>query len=132
MSGEVRRAGVSYATAHDQRGRGGVRRRGAWATAPVEAVPGAGVWAQLGVLTALDLAGIPLLAADRTDDDPIVVAGGHAAFNPEPIADFVDAAVLGDGEEAALRISAIVRDWKAEGRPNGRDGLLLRLSTDGV
>ena len=57
------------------------------------------------LLTALDLAGIPLHAADRTDDHPIVLAGGHAAFNPEPIADFVDAAVLGDGEEAVLEIT---------------------------
>src|SRR6476659_7276750 len=54
------------------------------------------------MFTALDLAGIPLHAVDRTDDDPIVVAGGHSAFNPEPIADFVDAAVLGDGEEVVL------------------------------
>jgi radical SAM family uncharacterized protein len=84
------------------------------------------------MLTALDLAGIPLLATDRGDDDPIVIAGGHAAFNPEPIADFIDAAVLGDGEEAALRVSDIVRDWKAAGRPGGRDGLLMRLATDGV
>ena len=43
------------------------------------------------MLTALDLAGIPLEAEDRTLDDPIVLAGGHAAFNPEPIADFIDA-----------------------------------------
>jgi radical SAM family uncharacterized protein len=79
------------------------------------------------MLTALDLAGIPLLAADRTDEDPVVLAGGHAAFNPEPIADFIDAAVLGDGEEAVLEITAIVRAWKAEGCPGGRDELLFRL-----
>src|SRR3954464_1610747 len=84
------------------------------------------------MLTALDLAGIPLLASDRGDEHPLVIAGGHAAFNPEPIADFIDAAVLGDGEEAALRVSDIVRDWKADGRPDGRYGLLLRLATDGV
>jgi radical SAM family uncharacterized protein len=84
------------------------------------------------LLTALDLAGIPLSAHDRTDAHPIVIAGGHAAFNPEPIAEFLDAAVLGDGEEAALRISEIVREWKLEGRPGGRDGLLMRLATDGV
>ena len=57
------------------------------------------------LLNALDLAGIPLHAVDRGDDDPIVLAGGHAAFNPEPIADFVDAAVLGDGEEIVLAIT---------------------------
>ena len=84
------------------------------------------------LLTALDLGGIPLDAADRTDDDPIVVAGGHGAFNPEPIADFIDAAVLGDGEEAALRITDIVKQWKADGRSGGRTGLLHRLATDGV
>ena len=66
------------------------------------------------MLTALDLAGIPLRAADRELDDPIVLAGGHAAFNPEPIADFIDAAVLGDGEEVVVAISAVVRG--VEGR----------------
>ena len=80
------------------------------------------------LLTALDLACIPLEAADRTEAHPVVIAGGHAAFNPEPIADFVDAAVLGDGEEAVLEITGIVRAWKAEGRPGGRDELLLRLA----
>ncbi|MBB1501018.1 TIGR03960 family B12-binding radical SAM protein [Propioniciclava sp. MC1683] len=84
------------------------------------------------MLAAIDLAGIPLHAADRGIDDPLVIAGGHAAFNPEPIADFIDAAVIGDGEEASLRVSEIIRAWKAEGRPDGRDGLLLRLASDGV
>src|SRR5438552_2173592 len=60
------------------------------------------------LLTALDLAGIPLSAADRGAGDPIVLAGGHAAFNPEPIAEFLDGAVLGDGEEAVLEITGIV------------------------
>ncbi|WP_030485281.1 TIGR03960 family B12-binding radical SAM protein [Nocardioides aequoreus] len=83
------------------------------------------------MLTALDLAGIPLHTADRGDDDPVVVAGGHAAFNPEPIADFVDAVVLGDGEEVVLGISEVTREWKREGRPGGRDGLLLRLAASG-
>src|SRR6185369_16736730 len=46
------------------------------------------------LLEALDLAGVPLHAIARDEHDPVVVAGGHAAFNPEPIADFVDAAVL--------------------------------------
>ena len=68
------------------------------------------------LLTALDLAGMPLHAADRSEDDPLVIAGGHAAFNPEPIADFIDAAVIGDGEQAVLTITDIVTDWKAAGR----------------
>ena len=83
------------------------------------------------MLNALDLAGIPLHSEDRTDDDPIVLAGGHAAFNPEPIADFLDAAVLGDGEEVVLAISEVVREWKGEGRPGGRDELLRRLAVSG-
>ncbi|GAA3127691.1 radical SAM family uncharacterized protein [Kribbella aluminosa] len=83
------------------------------------------------MLTALDLAGIPLRAADRTGEDPIVLAGGHAAFNPEPIADFIDAAVMGDGEEIVLAISEVIREWKAEGRPGGRDEVLLRLAKSG-
>ena len=83
------------------------------------------------MLTALDLAGIPLHTVDRTDEDPIVLAGGHASFNPEPVADFVDAVVLGDGEEIVLAISEVLREWKAEGRPGGRDGALLRLAASG-
>ncbi|RYC13016.1 TIGR03960 family B12-binding radical SAM protein [Nocardioides zhouii] len=83
------------------------------------------------MLNALDLAGIPLHAADRGDDAPIVIAGGHAAFNPEPIADFIDAAVLGDGEEVVLAISEVVREWKAEDRMGGRDELLRRLAVTG-
>jgi len=83
------------------------------------------------LLTALDLAGIPLESAARDDSHPVVIAGGHAAFNPEPIADFLDAAVLGDGEEAVLEITDIVRQWKAAGRPGGREELLLRLARTG-
>ena len=83
------------------------------------------------LLTALDLAGIPLHAADRTDADPVVVAGGHAAFNPEPVSDFVDAAVVGDGEEAVLAVTDLVAQWKSEGRPGGRSGLLMRLARTG-
>ena len=80
------------------------------------------------LLTALDLAGIPLLAAERTDEHPLVIAGGHAAFNPEPIADFLDAAVLGDGEQAALDITGVIRAFKAAGSPGGRVELLARLA----
>ncbi|MEZ5186593.1 MAG: TIGR03960 family B12-binding radical SAM protein [Candidatus Nanopelagicales bacterium] len=67
------------------------------------------------LLTALDLAGIPLHASERGDDDPLVIAGGHSAFNPEPVADFIDAAVVGDGETAVLALSDLIRDFKAAG-----------------
>ncbi|MGO1049452.1 TIGR03960 family B12-binding radical SAM protein [Crossiella sp. CA198] len=83
------------------------------------------------LLNALDLAGIPIHAKDRTEDHPIVLAGGHAAFNPEPISDFLDAAVLGDGEEAVLEVTDIIRTWKAEGCPGGRDEVLTRLAETG-
>src|SRR5438128_876788 len=83
------------------------------------------------MLTALDLAGIPLESKDRGDDDPIVLAGGHASFNPEPIADFIDAAIIGDGEQAVLDMTEIIRAWKAEGRPGGREEVLLRLAKTG-
>jgi len=83
------------------------------------------------MLTALDLAGIPLHARDRGESHPVVIAGGHAAFNPEAVADFVDAAVLGDGEQAVLAITGIVGAWKSDGRPGGREELLLRLARTG-
>src|SRR5260370_23201637 len=76
------------------------------------------------LLTALDLAGIPLSAADRGDDDPVVLAGGHAAFNPEPIAEFIDGAVLGASEQAVLTVTELVPARKAGGRPGRRDGVL--------
>ncbi len=84
------------------------------------------------MLTAIDLAGIPVHAIDRDESHPIVVAGGHAAFNPEAIADFIDCAVLGDGEEAVLAITDIVKAHKAEGSPGGRAELLMRLAQSGV
>ena len=83
------------------------------------------------MLTALDLAGVPLHAVDRTDDDPIVLAGGHSAFNPEPVADFLDAVVLGDGEEIVLAVSDLLREWKDEGSPGGRLEVLRRLAASG-
>jgi radical SAM family uncharacterized protein len=83
------------------------------------------------MLTALDLAGIPLHARERTDEHPVVIAGGHAAFNPEPVADFVDAAIVGDGEEAVLAVTDIVAEFKAQGRPGGREELLMRLARTG-
>src|SRR6516225_3277438 len=69
------------------------------------------------LLTVLDLAGIPLFSSDRSVVHPRVIAGGHAAFNPEPVADFLDAVVLGDGEEAVLAITRLVRSWKEAGQP---------------
>src|SRR6059058_4338761 len=85
------------------------------------------------LLEALDLAGLPIHAVDRDESHPVVVAGGHAAFNPEPVADFVDCAVLGDGEQVVGDITDVVKAWKGQGKPGGRVELLSRLArVDGV
>jgi radical SAM family uncharacterized protein len=77
------------------------------------------------VLNLLDLAGLPVRCAARTEGDPLVVAGGHCAFNPEPLADFVDCFVLGDGEEAVGEITGVLA---TAGRGEPRAALLRRLS----
>ncbi|MGB7540245.1 MAG: TIGR03960 family B12-binding radical SAM protein [Anaerolineales bacterium] len=66
-------------------------------------------------LQALDLAGIPLRASDRGENHPLVVGGGHAAFNPEPVADFFDAFAVGEGEELILDLVDILRWRKRSG-----------------
>jgi radical SAM family uncharacterized protein len=72
------------------------------------------------VLSCIDLAGVALRTAERSDEDPLVLVGGHCAFNPEPLALHIDAAVLGDGEEVVGEITAVVGAWKRSGRPGGR------------
>ena len=84
------------------------------------------------LLECLDLAGVPLHADERTSDDALVIIGGHCAYNPEPLADFVDAAVLGDGEEVVSEITEVVRDWKASGRGSRHDVLRELSRLDGV
>src|SRR3954462_4848611 len=83
------------------------------------------------LLEALDLAGVPIHAVDRDESHPVVVAGGHAAFNPEPVSDFIDCAVLGDGEQVVGDITDVVRAWKEQGRPGGRVELLAPLAPGG-
>ncbi len=78
------------------------------------------------VLNMLELAGIPLLAQERGDDYPLVLGGGPCACNPEPLADFFDAFLLGDGEEAVVEIAQLYRDWKRTGA--AKEELLRRLS----
>lgn len=68
------------------------------------------------ILAMLELGRIPLLAAERTAKHPLVVAGGPCAFNPEPIADFLDAVVLGDGEEAVHDLVDAYRAWDRRDR----------------
>ena len=78
------------------------------------------------ILTMLDLGGIPLLSGERGEDGPLVLAGGPAAFNPEPLAGVFDAFFVGDGEEAFLEIAATVLDHK--GRKSRRGSVLEALS----
>jgi len=64
------------------------------------------------VLNILDLGQIPVLAKERTDTHPIVIAGGSCCLNPEPMAEFIDLFVIGDGEEALVELLDIFREWK--------------------
>ena len=64
------------------------------------------------ILTILDLASIPFYTNQRDDSHPILVAGGACALNPEPVADFFDAVLLGDGEEAIIEISQLIAGAK--------------------
>jgi radical SAM family uncharacterized protein len=80
------------------------------------------------VLNCLDLAGVSLRAERRGPADPVVIAGGHCTFNPEPMADFVDAFVIGDGEEPVGELTEVIGAWKRSGRGD-REGLLRELAT---
>ncbi len=78
------------------------------------------------VLNMLDLSRIPLYGKERDEHFPLVIAGGPAAFNPEPVADFFDAIVIGDGEEIVLEICDRILEWKEAG--GTKDDLLRVLS----
>jgi radical SAM family uncharacterized protein/radical SAM-linked protein len=78
------------------------------------------------ILNMMNLAGIPLRRTDRTDAHPLIIAGGPCAYNPEPISDFIDCVLIGDGEEATIEICTAIRDSKQLGE--SRTALLDRLS----
>lgn len=81
------------------------------------------------LLNMVDLAGVPVRSADRRPEHPLILAGGHCTYNPEPIADFLDLVVLGDGEEVIAEITEVVGDWKRSGRTDGsRENVLRELS----
>ncbi len=77
------------------------------------------------ILAMLELGGIPLLREERSEADPIVVAGGPCAFNPEPLADFIDAFMVGDGEEQILELNRVILQGREEGA--SRMTILKRL-----
>ena len=89
------------------------------------------------LLDMVDLAGCPVRAADRDDDDLFVAVGGHCTYNPEPIAAFVDLVVLGDGEEVVGEITEVLADWKArrvegDATATRADALAALAGIDGV
>ena len=78
------------------------------------------------VLAMLKLGNIPLLREERAEDAPIIVAGGPCAFNPEPLADFIDAFMVGDGEEQIIELNRVIAQGRAEGA--SRMTILKRLA----
>jgi radical SAM family uncharacterized protein len=80
------------------------------------------------VLNMLHLAQIPVLTSERNDSHPIVIAGGSGALNPEPMADFIDFFVTGDGEEVLLELVDSLRHWKRQGRGTPREELLHQVA----
>jgi radical SAM family uncharacterized protein len=84
------------------------------------------------VLECIDLAGVPVRSADRGPEHPLVGTGGHATYNPEPLADFVDFVVLGDGEEAVGEITEVIARWKDGGRRARVDVLRALAGIEGV
>jgi radical SAM family uncharacterized protein len=78
------------------------------------------------LLNCVDLAGVPVRAAERRPEHPLVAAGGHCTYNPEPLADFLDFVVLGDGEEVVSEITEVLAGWKASGRTEGSRERVLR------
>lgn len=80
------------------------------------------------VLQVLDLSGIPLLAKDRTQEDPIVIGGGPCSYNPEPIADFFDLFYIGEGETQYRRLLDVYKETKAAG--GSRSDFLLRVARE--
>ena len=84
------------------------------------------------VLNMVDLAGIPVRVADRAPGDAVIGAGGHCTFNPEPLADFLDFVVLGDGEEAVGEVTEAIAGWKDAGKPDRRSLHLALAQVEGV
>lgn len=78
------------------------------------------------LINMVDLAGVPVRSADRLAAHPLIAAGGHCTYNPEPIADFLDFVVLGDGEEVVAEITEAVGMWKRGSRNDGDRAIVLR------
>jgi len=84
------------------------------------------------VLLMLDLAGIPFYSSERDSSHPLVIAGGPCTVNPEPMADFFDAMVVGDGETVIVEMTAAWVQWKDSGQTNRHDLLTAWAGIEGV
>ena len=84
------------------------------------------------ILTILDLAGLPIWAQERTEIHPLVIAGGSAVFNPEPIADFIDLFVIGEAENVLPRLVGLIQDYQSAGRPAKKELLRAAMQIPGV
>ena len=90
------------------------------------------------ILQILDLSGIPLHAADRTEEDPFVIGGGPCTYNPEPLADFFDIFYIGEGETVYDELLDVYKEWKKSGesreqflrRAAGIEGLYVPMFYD--
>jgi radical SAM family uncharacterized protein len=81
------------------------------------------------VLNMLQLAQIPVFAAEREDIHPIIMAGGSCVLNPEPMADFIDIFVIGDGEEVLLELLDSFRKWKEKSKAASKKELFRQVAT---
>ncbi len=81
------------------------------------------------VLNMLHLAQIPVLASERNDSHPLVIAGGSCVLNPEPMTDFIDFFVIGEGEEVLLELLDSLRDWKRQGKGAPKEELFRQVAT---
>lgn len=84
------------------------------------------------MLTILDLAGVPFYATQRADTDPVIIAGGPCVSNPEPVADFFDAIVIGDGEDVLLEMADIRIQMDRDGRVDKKALLKKWSQLEGV
>ena len=79
------------------------------------------------ILNMLDLGGVPVVAAERSEEDPLVIVGGPCVYNPEPLADFFDFAIIGEGEEVMAEVMEAYKSWKRAGKPGGRRAFLQEV-----
>lgn len=84
------------------------------------------------VLNMLDLSGLNPIAAQRSEDDPVIIAGGPCASNPEPLADFIDLFQIGEGEEVMMEMIALYRGMKADGSYTKKEFLRRAAQIPGI